>query len=97
VGLEEELISPSRSYLFEGQLLKISDSKVDKRWFFLFTDCIIYAKPTKKGYLIFFSFFFFLSFFLSFLNSQISLLIRLLDFRGKWDLSSSYCKDIQNR
>jgi len=51
-------------------LLKIAGSKVDRRWFFLFTDCVIYAKVLKKG---------------------------LFEYRGKWDLTNCFCRDIIDR
>jgi FYVE/RhoGEF/PH domain-containing protein 5/6 len=49
---EEELISPGRSFIMEGELLKVCRKESKKRTFFLFSDLLLYAYPTTAKYKI---------------------------------------------
>jgi len=49
VGLEEDIVKPTRTFLKEGDLKKISDRVVNTRHFFLFNDYLIYSKKEKKN------------------------------------------------
>lgn len=48
-GLTSPLIAPGRTLLKRGTLLKACRKDIQPRAFFLFTDCIIYARPSGNG------------------------------------------------
>jgi hypothetical protein len=47
-----KLVTHGRQFLFDGRWTKISGSHVQERHFFMFSDMLIYAKPSvlKKDY-----------------------------------------------
>ncbi|EGG22723.1 pleckstrin domain-containing protein [Cavenderia fasciculata] len=48
-GLDHDIVKPTRVFLKEGDLKKISDRVVNTRHFFLFNDLLIYAQKEKKN------------------------------------------------
>eukprot|EP01132_Coremiostelium_polycephalum_P002890 gene2890-3592_t len=48
-GLDEDIVKPTRVFLKEGDLKKISDRVVNTRHFFLFNDLLIYSKKEGKN------------------------------------------------
>ncbi|EFA84103.1 pleckstrin domain-containing protein [Heterostelium album PN500] len=49
VGMDEDIVKPTRVFFKEGDLKKISDRVVNTRHFFLFNDLLIYAQKEKKN------------------------------------------------
>lgn len=48
-GYPDALVEPHRRFIRDGEMIKISRRAVQRRWFFLFNDLIVYGKKTSSS------------------------------------------------